>query len=62
MKKAAPLLAISVLIALAAGLVWLWQSDYMLKDECLDHGGRWDAESRVCQISAGSYRVERKPE
>ena len=36
--------------ALGALLVWLWWSDTILIDKCLDAGGRWDAEARVCAL------------
>ncbi|MBB4641741.1 hypothetical protein [Rhizorhapis suberifaciens] len=42
---------LALLILLTAALVWLWWSDYVLIEKCLDHGGRWDADKRVCRIS-----------
>ncbi|HKR17004.1 hypothetical protein [Rhizorhapis sp.] len=43
-------LLLALLIILTAALIWLWWSDYWLIDQCLDQGGRWDPEKRVCRI------------
>jgi hypothetical protein len=50
-----PLLVLLV-VALAALLVWLWWSDYVLIDKCLDAGGRWETDARVCAIDVTPAR------
>ena len=50
-----PLLVMGI-VALAALLVWLWWSDYMLIDKCLDAGGAWNAEGRTCTLTVTTIR------
>jgi hypothetical protein len=42
-----------VLILLAAGLIWFWNSEWLATDRCLDDGGRWDKTTRSCQFATG---------
>jgi hypothetical protein len=39
---------------LAALLVWLWASDFVLIDKCQDAGGAWDKQARICRIDLNS--------
>ena len=43
-------------VALAALLVWLWCSDYVPIDKCLDAGGAWNAEARTCTLTVTTIR------
>jgi hypothetical protein len=43
---------ISVIAAVALGLVvWFLNSEWLNQDVCLDGGGRWDSEMKVCQYA-----------
>jgi hypothetical protein len=43
-------LAIASLIAFIVGLgVGYWARGFMMRDSCLDSGGRWNAEWKVCE-------------
>jgi len=53
-----PLAAIGCAIA-AIMLIWAWSTDRFLIDDCRDAGGRWNAETRVCELSAGLLRQAR---
>lgn len=50
-----PLLVL-LIVALAALLAWLWLSDYVLVDKCLDAGGAWDRETRICRLDVRPAR------
>ncbi|MDV3458327.1 hypothetical protein RZN05_15120 [Sphingomonas sp. HF-S4] len=50
-----PLLVL-LLVALAALLAWLWWSDYLLIDQCLDAGGTWDDARRTCMLRVTTVR------
>jgi hypothetical protein len=50
-----PLLVL-LIVALAALLAWLWSSDFILIDKCLDAGGRWHAEARTCMLTVTPSR------
>ena len=43
-------LALLLVILLAALLLWLWASDYVLISKCEDAGGSWNADARICEI------------
>lgn len=43
-------LLVMVVVALAALLTWLWWSDYILVDKCLDAGGAWNEAGRTCML------------
>lgn len=49
-------LLILLVVALAALLAWLWLSDYVLVDKCLDAGGAWNAEARTCVLGVTPAR------
>lgn len=42
---------IIILVALSAAGVW-FVSGWLKVDSCLDSGGRWNAASKVCEMSA----------
>lgn len=43
--------ALALLVAaLAALLIWAWATDFFLIDDCLDAGGRWNEETRTCEL------------
>ncbi|WP_171982511.1 hypothetical protein [Sphingomonas sp. LM7] len=50
-----PLLVL-LIAALAALLVWAWSTDYILIDKCLDAGGVWEQEARVCALPVTTIR------
>jgi hypothetical protein len=50
-----PLLVLSTVV-LVALLAWLWSSDYILVDKCLDAGGRWNAATRICELRISPAR------
>ncbi|WP_199560107.1 hypothetical protein [Sphingomonas psychrotolerans] len=50
-----PLLVL-LTVALAALLAWLWWSDYILVDKCLDAGGLWNAGTRICELQVTTIR------
>jgi hypothetical protein len=50
-----PLLVL-LLVVLAALLAWLWWSDYVPIDKCLDAGGAWNAEARTCTLTVTTIR------
>jgi len=50
-----PLLVLLV-VALAGLLAWLWWSDYILIDKCLDAGGAWDKARRTCMLTVTTVR------
>lgn len=54
-RRLFPLLVLLVVV-LAALLAWLWWSDVLLVDKCLDAGGTWDAEVRVCALRVSPAR------
>ena len=37
-------------LLLAALAFYLWWSDFLTIDGCLDDGGRWNYEARVCEF------------
>jgi hypothetical protein len=45
MKRLTLLLA----LALTAAAIWLWQSDRLAQDSCLDSGGRWSQAQATCE-------------
>lgn len=47
-------LAVSVIAAVA--VIWLWWSDAWLIHQCHTAGGSWNADTRICAISAGPTR------
>lgn len=42
-------LAILSILALLAAAVFMWMSNLLREDSCLDSGGRWDHERRACE-------------
>ncbi len=54
-RRLFPLLVL-LLVVLAALLAWLWWSDYVPIDKCLDVGGVWDAEARTCVLTVTTIR------
>lgn len=54
-RRLFPLLVL-LIVALAALLAWLWWSDFILVDKCLDAGGAWDAEARTCRLGVSPAR------
>lgn len=47
-KKKTMLLILSVFILLGVGVNWLMNSEFMRIDSCLDLGGAWDYEHKMC--------------
>jgi hypothetical protein len=39
-----------IVAALAALLIWAWATDFFLIEKCLDAGGVWDDQARICRI------------
>ena len=62
MKRPKPPAIIAALVctAILAGILWLWWIDYPLIDDCRDHGGQWNADTRVCELKGGTYRLEQR--
>jgi len=54
-RRLFPLLVL-LLVVLAALLAWLWWSDYVLIDRCLDVGGAWDRTTRTCTLTVTTIR------
>jgi hypothetical protein len=50
-RKGCLLVLLAALLVLGAGLVWLFNSEIMDIDSCLDSGGRW-GEDRTCEFEA----------
>lgn len=45
-------LAVLATVLLAALLVWLWRTDFVLVHKCAGAGGHWDAETRICDVDS----------
>jgi hypothetical protein len=54
-RRLFPLLVLFT-VALAALLAWLWWSDYIPVDKCLDAGGLWNAATRICELPVTTIR------
>lgn len=48
MQKAFIIINYIFVILAVAGCVRFCNSEFMQIDSCLDHGGRWDYEAKVC--------------
>ncbi len=46
MKKWGCLVGLALIVI---SLVWLWNSEWLQIDKCLDSGGRWDEPKQECQ-------------
>ena len=44
-------LMLLIALTIATLALWLWQSDFIATDACLDSGGRWNAVTSACQPS-----------
>ncbi|MGV3769580.1 MAG: hypothetical protein ACO1NM_06080 [Sphingobium phenoxybenzoativorans] len=51
------ILILAALLLASAAIFWLWWTDWLLKRDCADAQGKWDATARTCLIDAKTYRV-----
>jgi hypothetical protein len=42
-------IGIALAAVMVAAAIWFWNSEWLAIDTCLDRGGRWDEQTRVCQ-------------
>lgn len=47
--KILKLFVVGIVVIIIASLIFAYTSDFMLIDDCLDDGGRWNYTSRVCE-------------